>query len=158
LDCAECFNQEARKFGPGQEHEVQEVLGWIPRSGIEGITLSGGEPFWHAEACAELAAEVKKLGLSVMVYSGFTLDRIKAVAKPGWLELLDQADILVDGPFQPWVPSQHLWAGSGNQKVHYLTGRYSLGDFDEIKDFQQCEVIIGESGDIVVTGFPGGKF
>jgi hypothetical protein len=46
--------------------------------GIEGVSLLGGEPFEQPAAVAELCAGVRALGLSVMVFSGFTLAELKA--------------------------------------------------------------------------------
>ena len=39
---------------------------------LDGLTLSGGEPFMQAEVCAYLARPARQSGLNVIVYSGYT--------------------------------------------------------------------------------------
>lgn len=87
---------------------------------LDGITLSGGEPFMQAEALSELAMKVRDQGLHVMTYTGYTYEQILAgiPLKRGWEELLRVTDILVDGPFIESRKDLSLrFRGSGNQRV-----------------------------------------
>jgi anaerobic ribonucleoside-triphosphate reductase activating protein len=66
----------------------------------QGVTFSGGEPFWQAPALAQLAALVKAAGLNVMSFPGFTLKKLRSAdAPPGAKDLLAYLDLLIDGPF-----------------------------------------------------------
>ena len=69
---------------------------------LDGITISGGEPFEQAESFAVLAKEAKNLGLNIMTYTGYTYEYIvkNSSKHRGWEELLDETDILVDGRFE----------------------------------------------------------
>ena len=97
--------------------------------GVEGITLLGGEPLAQAAGAAALARRAQALGLSVMVFSGFTLEEIRASADPDALNLLAHTDLLVDGPYLRDRPEpRRRWIGSSNQRVHVLTDRYRLDD------------------------------
>ena len=91
----------------------------------EGATFSGGEPFEQADALAAVAGGLQRSGRSVMVYTGFTLEELRASASPGAHALLAATDILVDGPFVREEQRDLLWRGSANQRVHLLTPRYS---------------------------------
>ena len=85
---------------------------------MQGVTISGGEPFEQAAACAALARQVRELGLDVWTYSGYRYEQLaEGIPDPAARDLLDQTDVLVDGPF---VQAQHSyqlpWRGSHNQR------------------------------------------
>lgn len=87
---------------------------------LTGITLSGGEPFEQAPVFADLAQAVKSFGLDVWIYTGYTFETILALkdSRPGWNELLSQADVLVDGPFILEQMDPLLrFKGSKNQRI-----------------------------------------
>jgi len=76
---------------------------------IEGITLLGGEPLAHAAAAA-LARATHGLGLSVMVFTGYVLEDALQLPDPAVTELLNETDVLVDGPYlhaQPETRRRH---------------------------------------------------
>jgi len=121
---------------------------------IEGITLLGGEPFFQAEAAGVLAAKIQAHGLSVMIFSGYTLTalRLKGDAAD---KLLKHTDLLVDGPFALRQRSKkRRWIGSDNQQIHYLTARYSA---ETIGLASSNTVEIHFQGDqISILGWPEG--
>src|SRR5215217_3952572 len=77
LRCPGCCNPEFLPFKGGLTKTLREMAEWLARtreeSGIEGITLLGGEPTAHAAASLALAQVSRQLGLSVMVFSGYTI-------------------------------------------------------------------------------------
>lgn len=91
---------------------------------IDGITISGGEPFDQADALAELleGISVHKPEWSVIVYSGYKMKEILENV-PDALNILRNIDVIIDGEFQKEFPSEHPLTGSGNQKIYYLTER-----------------------------------
>src|SRR3712207_2737951 len=86
LRCPGCCNPEMLPFTGGVTRSVAEVLEQVRdaarRDGIEGITLLGGEPIAHAAGAAALARAVQQEALSVMVFSGYTLDEIRGMDHP----------------------------------------------------------------------------
>ncbi len=100
LRCPGCCNPEFLPFNGGESKSLSEMLAWIDRTpGIEGITLLGGEPFAHAEAAAALSMAVHERGLTVMVFSGYTLEELKLNPSPHVANLLSATDLLIDGPY-----------------------------------------------------------
>jgi anaerobic ribonucleoside-triphosphate reductase activating protein len=133
LRCPGCCNPQMLPFEGGEEilvsSLIDQALTAAERLGIEGITLLGGEPTAQAGGAVELSREVRSAGLSVMVFSGFTLEELRESGDPSVLELLAQTDLLVDGPYRKEEPeSLRRWIGSSNQRVHALTDRYRLDD------------------------------
>src|SRR4051812_747261 len=133
LRCPGCCNPEFLPFRGGETRTAGEMAEWMLKSreetGIEGITLLGGEPFAHAGAGGALAQAARQLGLSVMVFSGYTIEELRGRPELEVAELLGLTDILVDGPYDRDNPdTERRWIGSTNQRIHFLTPRYS---FDE---------------------------
>jgi len=123
--------------------------------GVEGVTFLGGEPFEQAPELARLATAAHQLGLTVMVFSGFTLDTIRAREDAG--ELLGQVDLLVDGPYdrdrpEPEPPVGRRWIGSANQVMHYLTDAYNDAD-PRMRGANTIEIRLSRDG-LAVNGWP----
>jgi len=155
LRCPGCCNPEFLPFKGGETRELCELLDEIDNArslGIEGITLLGGEPFAHAESAAAMALEVQKRGLSVMVFSGYTIEQVRGMAEPS-SELLRNTDILVDGPYVRGLPdTQRRWIGSTNQRIHFLTDRYRADDTCW-RQKNTLEIRLDATG-LSVNGFP----
>jgi anaerobic ribonucleoside-triphosphate reductase activating protein len=129
------------------------------RDEIEGVTLLGGEPFEQAEGLAAYARGARGLGLSVMTFSGYTLEELRthAASRPAVGELLEATDVLVDGRYDAKLAeTERLWAGSTNQRFHYLTGRYTDCIEQPAADepLRSVEVRIGADGRLLANGWP----
>ncbi len=119
--CVGCHNPESHDVGGGTVWTLKDVeQKFTGNPLLDGITLSGGEPFLQAAPCAELARRAHAKGLSVWVYSGYTYEELqKLTAKdPEAKALLDETDVLVDGRFVMAERSLDLpYCGSRNQRV-----------------------------------------
>lgn len=127
--------------------------------GIEGITLSGGEPLDQpADALAEFLRLVRtRTDLSIMLYTGYTLDELKRM--PGRAEIPGLLDILIDGPYRQELDHGELWRGSSNQTIHMLTDRYAaLSDELSRASGRPMEFDIMQSGVLRFTGVPPRDF
>jgi anaerobic ribonucleoside-triphosphate reductase activating protein len=123
--CFGCSNPDFLEFRVATEMSVSAVRSLaFAHSQIEGITLSGGEPMSQAEALSALLPDLRHAGLSVVCFSGYTLDEILAAADPWQQQLLSLIDVLIDGRYNAKVPGAGI-RGSANQQVHFLTDRYS---------------------------------
>jgi anaerobic ribonucleoside-triphosphate reductase activating protein len=157
LRCAGCCNPEMLPFSGGTPTPLRQVLDQLDEAvaqhGVEGITLLGGEPTAHAAGAAALAVATQQRGLSVMVFTGFLLEELRARHEPDLDTLLDHTDILVDGPYDRTQPdTRRRWIGSTNQRVHFLTSRYH---WDERWDKPNTLEIRLLNGELTVNGFPG---
>jgi anaerobic ribonucleoside-triphosphate reductase activating protein len=149
LRCPGCCNPEYLPFTGGTTRAVDDLCREIERSreqnGIEGITLLGGEPFAHAEPAAALAVAAHRLGLSVMIFSGFTLEHLRTTIDPHTATLLAHTDILVDGPYLREQPdAARRWIGSTNHR------------FDESWRQRNTLEIRVRGSEVLVNGFPSG--
>lgn len=159
LRCADCCNQEMLSFAGGTPTTVADILLQISaarRQDIEGITLLGGEPFAHAGPLASLARNVREQGLSVMIFSGFTLQQLQAQSDAGVAELLAWTDLLVDGPYDRTQPdTTRRWIGSRNQQIHFLTDRYRRDD--PVWSQPDTLEVRWDGRNLLVNGFPADR-
>ena len=120
-NCPGCHNPETHPFNGGIDIKICEIIEEI--KGIPllcGVTFSGGEPFEQAEGFTRLGEEIKKLGLNVLTYSGYTYEKIlsHSIKNRAWKNLLQVTDILIDGPFDISKKDISLkFRGSSNQRI-----------------------------------------
>lgn len=117
--CRGCHNPQTHDFNGGSICDISQLLDKIKSNPLlDGVTFSGGEPFCQAEALAVLGNEIKKLGLNIITYTGYTFEYLfenRNINSYG--KLLDVTDILIDGEFieeeKDW---QIKFRGSRNQR------------------------------------------
>jgi anaerobic ribonucleoside-triphosphate reductase activating protein len=136
--CPGCHNPQSHDPNGGTLSSTTELWEKIAaRPEIAGVTFSGGEPFTHAEALAEIGKAVRAMGKTVMTYSGYTYERLLDMARtdPHIRALLSCTNYLVDGPF---VLAQRditlKYRGSKNQRVLDITC-YPNSEAVNIADF-----------------------
>ena len=121
--CVGCHNPGSHDFNGGFEMNIDEIESIFKRNKLlSGITLSGGEPFCQAVQCAEIAKRAHNCGLDVWVYSGYTYEQLLDMSYSDHDSvikvLLDETDVLVDGPFVLEERSMDLlFKGSKNQRI-----------------------------------------
>lgn len=125
--CPGCIAVETWPLGSGVEMSVSEVVkatldpGGAPR---DGVTVLGGEPFLQPEGLLSLVSALKAHGQHVTLYSGYTLEELLSLSAPPIAQILDLADILIDGPFvKEFSDGAGEWRGSTNQRIIHLRCR-----------------------------------
>ncbi len=157
LGCPGCCNPEFLSRRGGTEVCVEDLVADIRSArdelGIEGITLVGGEPLDQLESVAIVCRATQGLGLGVLLYTGFTM--AKARALPGFSTLWPAIDTIVDGRFErglvPVGRGRGL-VGSSNQRVIHRTRRYSDAALWVAEP--AAEVRIDAHGDMTIVGSP----
>ena len=126
LRCKGCITPHLLSDDSGKPIDVDRLaqrLLQLPVA-LDGLTLTGGEPFAQAGALALLLDLVKaeRPKWSVLTFSGFTLGQWQR-ADAAHQHLLSHIDILVDGPYVAGQPGRHPLTASASQQVHLLTPR-----------------------------------
>jgi anaerobic ribonucleoside-triphosphate reductase activating protein len=120
-NCEGCHNPNSHDVNGGYWEDTDNIIEAIKKNPLlDGVTLSGGEPFMQARECAEIAKKAHETGLNVVTYTGFTFEEIlnKANDENNFSELLENTDILVDGRFMLELKSIDLnFKGSSNQRL-----------------------------------------
>lgn len=125
--CKGCMSLSTRDINGGVEVDVEKVYEEVAKlTDIEGITISGGEPFLQSEALYELLDKVKTFTeLSVIVYTGYTIEELRLQNDERIDRILNgMIDILIDGEYVEELNDGGSLKGSSNQRVHFLTERY----------------------------------
>lgn len=114
-NCEGCHNPETHALNGGRLVDTKEIISAIKKNPLlDGITLTGGEPFLQIEAADEIARTVKSFGLSVWCYTGFIFEELPTDAAP----LLENIDVLIDGEFIENLRDLELqFRGSRNQRI-----------------------------------------
>ena len=149
--CPGCLVPDSQTQG-GTRWSVSELVETILSSGeIEGVTISGGEPFQQPTALAALLQQLYQQHprLSVMVFSGYRYPWLQA----HYPEILNHIDILVDGLYQQEFSIKDPWRGSSNQQIHYLSDRYNTSHHQQVINKPSFELFITQHG-VFYAGVP----
>lgn len=119
--CKGCHNPQTHDFEGGETVTLESLLEKIKVNPLlDGVTFSGGEPFCQAKQLYKLASEIKKLGMNIVTYTGYTFEYLteNANAENFYGELLSATDYMVDGPFELDKRDILLkFRGSSNQRI-----------------------------------------
>ncbi|MEO3944960.1 4Fe-4S single cluster domain-containing protein [Gorillibacterium sp. CAU 1737] len=119
--CPGCHNPQTHAVEGGRVVTLGSILDRIRANPLlDGVTLSGGDPFEQAAPLAFLAEKIHELGLNVITYTGYLYERLCAPVgiERGWDKLLDQTDLLVDGKYIARLRDPLLlFRGSSNQRI-----------------------------------------
>ena len=118
--CSGCISPDSRPLNGGFEVDLLRLATEIISTpSIEGITISGGEPYLQSTALAELVRIIKaEKDLGVIVYTGHDFDEIAEN------DLTKLCDIVIDGAYIESLDDGLSLRGSSNQNVRLLTNRY----------------------------------
>lgn len=117
--CPGCHNPQTHGFTGGETYEIEDLVREIEENPLlSGVTFSGGDPFNQAEAFNVLAETVRKKGMNIWSYTGYTIEELRSSKDPFQKSLLDQVDVLVEGRFvQSLRTLSKPFAGSSNQRI-----------------------------------------
>lgn len=173
LGCKNCFNPDSHAFNAKNQMSIGVIQDWIMSlKGIEGITLSGGEPLQQAPYLYTLVAWIreKRPELSIGIYTGYSKKELdngtfkwKSAddaewvrgSKQLWEEIRKHLDFAVTGRYVDSMSCHdEPLRGSRNQELVFFTDRYSESSLAP----QIAEVSIGADAFVQITGFPTVEF
>lgn len=159
IGCPGCIVPESWKPEGEDEVSVNDLVAWVLQcEGIEGLTLSGGEPMQQAAPLVALIDSVRRHSdFGIMCYTGYRQEWLVGNGIPAQLQLLKRIDLLVDGPYVERLHGDFLWRASSNQRILHLSDRYrdvvptagSEGDAGA-----GLELKVGAKGGFTFTGVP----
>ncbi|MDR1438988.1 MAG: anaerobic ribonucleoside-triphosphate reductase activating protein [Clostridiales bacterium] len=120
--CPGCHNPQTHALDGGSEISCGEVIAMARQNPLlDGLTFSGGEPFLQARALCALARLARAEGYDIVTYTGYTLEQIlehEATPGDGFMELLRETRLLVDGPYVQTLRTLDApFKGSSNQRI-----------------------------------------
>lgn len=127
--CKECHNPHTWDFKDGYEMEIDELYEIVRKNKlIKGVTLSGGDPFEQEDSFYVLCRRLKRLGLDIWCYTGYTFEKIKDS------KLIGAIDVLVDGKFEKDnTLNAKRFTGSANQRIIDVEKSVNINKIIEIE-------------------------
>ena len=157
-NCTGCCNTDQLPLEPRELVTSDEVCAKLAsvqsNCGIEGVTFLGGEPLLQAKGLAPVARFAHERGLTVMTFTGYTLEECRRNPLPDVTELLAATDVLVDGAYLKDRPERvRNWVGSTNQRFHYLTDAYDAS-IETDPRYRHVVELREEDGHLFLNGCP----
>lgn len=115
--CAECHNRQSWDFKAGHEMTIDDIMKRIDENHFDDVTFSGGDPMYQPKGFTALAKRIHQTTTkTIWCYTGFRFEQL--LNHPAQRELLEQVDVLVDGPYIAALRDiQLLFRGSKNQRI-----------------------------------------
>lgn len=125
--CPGCHNPQSWDINEGRQMTTDEMMRVIEADPFANVTFSGGDPMYQAEGFTELARAIRqRTNKTIWCYTGFTYEAL--VRNPKQRALLEQIDVLVDGPFVKSLRDDDLlFRGSSNQRLIDVPASLSAG-------------------------------
>ncbi|MEZ6122332.1 MAG: 4Fe-4S single cluster domain-containing protein [Planctomycetaceae bacterium] len=160
LDCPGCIAFEMNRSSDHRLYRAEQLADRVISGGgqVEGITLSGGDPFDQPldELHRFLKCVRESSSLSVMCYTGRTLSELNRHPQQNIVQqILSHTDILIDGRYVEDRNDGALWRGSSNQTVHFLSERYQYlaADFETVNQ-REVEIELTADDQLLIAGIP----
>ncbi len=149
LHCKGCWNKDMWSFKSKFEYSIDALISKIIETkDIEGVTILGGEPFDQYEELLKLVKAIKKIHLSIILYTGYEIQELNNDNKTA---VFDYIDILISGRFiENLKTMEGGLVGSSNQKISFFTDLYSKIN---LVNFNESEISIDENGRITIYGY-----
>lgn len=123
--CPDCINPDLWAQRKEYEYTPEElariILEVARKHPVDGFTISGGEPMDQAEELALLLDALAPVSTDVLIYTGYTLEELRASGQAGHTAVLDRAAVVIDGPYVAARNTGCLLRGSDNQRIHLLS-------------------------------------
>lgn len=162
IRCQGCVSQDTWAADPAKAMELSALLAWcqqVARGGLDGITISGGEPFDQPAALQALLRGLHRWRrqlaepFDILCYSGYALKTLQRRHGP----LLELLDALIPEPYVDGLPLAHVWRGSANQPLVCLSplGEARYRDAGEAPAAEKRMQVAMEGGRLWFIGIPG---
>lgn len=125
-NCVGCVSPRLKEFAPDNEQDVIALVNQFDLSSIDGVTISGGEPFEQVHDLWLLVDHIRKLGIDdILIYTGYTISELLNKNDSEIYKILSNIAVLIDGPYIHELNNdENNLLGSSNQKVIYLNAQY----------------------------------
>lgn len=127
--CKGCQVPQTWDIEAGEKMRVEDILKICLSHEDADVSFLGGEPFFQAGGFSKLARQIKQLsGKSIWCWSGYTLEKLLSMNDSNVRALLENIDVLVDGPFIESKKEEGLiFRGSSNQRIINVRESLRLG-------------------------------
>lgn len=162
IGCHGCASRDTWEPDPSRLVDVAQLADWLatlPR--LQGLTVTGGEPFQQPDAVRDLLTEVRTQAarqerpLDILVYSGYTYAALARRATAS--AVLGLCDAVITGPYIDRLNPGGAWRGSANQKLIVLSqlGRERFGSDEDAPARERRLQVSSDGRRLWLIGIPG---
>lgn len=153
--CKGCITPESQPLDQGTDFNIEALAADIVNNDrIDGLTVSGGEPFLQAQSLALLLQLLQQFrpDLTVMVYTGYTLQQLSRI--PYATDVLQYVDVLIDGEYIEELNDDKGIRGSSNQRVIALSHRLDKYLASMADGIRKIEYVAQDASSVTSIGVP----
>lgn len=151
--CEKCSNPELWTEDKCKEIDIESIVKCVKRVGnADGITITGGDPFYQADELLILVSRLRELGYEdILVYSGYTYEELikDEVSK----SVLDLIAVLIDGKYVDSLNDNRTIRGSSNQRILVLNSQMN-NRYSDVNSWERKTQIVMNNNDIHAIGIP----
>src|SRR5690606_7761143 len=125
--CFNCCNPELQPVDESKEITLDHLFHSISSitETIDGITISGGDPFFQPEELAILIAWLVEKGHEdILIYSGYKIEELLSWNRTDVQFILENIAVLIDGLYIDKLNDNLSLRGSSNQRVIVLKEKF----------------------------------
>ena len=163
IRCKNCVSMDTWEKDAHRAMPIAELIKWcrsVAAQGLDGITLSGGEPFDQPQGLRALLSGLHawrregKFCFDILCYSGYPLHTLTLRHEA----ILKMLDAVIPEPYLENASSASLWCGSANQHIVPLSvqGRQKYAQYIDLPASalgKQMQVSV-DKGRVWMIGIP----
>ena len=156
FNCEDCISSELKDINIGKEISINEIVNWVCSLGdkVEGITISGGEPFYQFEELLGLLKRLNDFFQDIIVFTGYRYEELIFGEKKRCSEAFKYISLLIDGRFEKNKICSCGLRGSSNQRIIKFKDIYLNIDFYKMEKRIQ---VVYFNDNFLEIGIPGGN-
>lgn len=120
--CKNCMSPKFRIFDESKNIDIIAEMEKYDFSKIDGVTISGGEPFLQLDELVKLVDYLSTKVEDILIYTGMTYNALKLIVKAK--HVLSKIAVLIDGEYMEEYNDNEILRGSSNQNIIILNEKY----------------------------------
>ena len=154
--CNNCMSHELRKIDHTKNRDIpsiiKEIKEIIENHQVDGVTISGGEPFMQDDLI-DLLEGLSDLGIEdIILYTGYKLEELSEEKR----EVLAYLSVIIDGEYIDELNDNKPLRGSSNQRIFIINQKYKDCYNDYLKGPRSFEYIPQDGFLRIIGMYPKG--
>lgn len=120
--CFNCANSELQLFNPNSEVSmtvIKEMISKIDKK-IDGITITGGEPFCQAKDLFEIITFMLEITDDILIFTGYSKKEIYDLNNDYAIKCIEKATVVIYGEYVDELNDNHTpLIASSNQVIEF---------------------------------------